>query len=586
MHDETMPASADDLRARVAELEAALKSAAAREAAAQSRAEALQFTHDKLRDAYAQLKLEIELLRRRIFAASAERVDTGQLRLEFEAKMKQLDALAPRAADDAVAAKDADETTGGQPAGDEREPARPPRKKPSGRRNLADVDLPEERIEILDPEQEGQSERIGFEESYKIGRRKAGLVKYVVARAKYRVHVDDAAPGESATSVVTAPMPPSTFTRCLAAPCLIAKIATDKFADGLPLYRQEERFAREGLHLDRGTMARWLEELGQVLGAIVLAMRHEALTTAFCIATDATGISVQPERSATKGRRPCDRGHFFVMLADRDHVLYEYTRRETSAAVAAMFKGFSGYVQADAKSVYDVLFNAPANPGLGRDDDDKRAEVGCWAHARRKFYEAAIAKDKRAREALFRIQRIFALEEEWSGVPPSQRTELRKKLAAPEVDAFLDWAAAEYRLVEGIRGLLRTAFGYVVRQRAALRRYLDDGRLRIDNNASERALRGIAVGRKAWLFVGSDIHADATANLFSLIASCRLHGLDPEAYLRDVIRVFIHWPRTRYLELAPRYWAATRARLDEAELKLPLGNLTVPPPPEEQGSPR
>ena len=132
---------------------------------------------------------------------------------------------------------------------------------------------------------------------------------------------------------------------------------------------------------------------------------------------------------------------------------------------------------------------------------------------------------------------------------------------------------------------MRSALGYVVRQRDALRRYLDDGRLKIDNNGSERELRRIAVGRKAWLFVGSDDHAEAAANLFSLIASCRLHGLDPELYLRDLIRILPHWPRDRHLELAPKYWAATRARLDERELKLALGDLTVPPPPQQESPP-
>jgi hypothetical protein len=109
-------------------------------------------------------------------------------------------------------------------------------------------------------------------------------------------------------------------------------------------------------------------------------------------------------------------------------------------------------------------------------------------------------------------------------------------------------------------------------------RFLDDGRLRMDNNESERELRRIATGRKAWLFVGSDDHAQAAGNLLSLIASARLHGLDPEAYLRDLFRVLPHWPRGRFLELAPRYWLATRARLDPAQLEMELGPLTIPPP--------
>jgi len=111
-----------------------------------------------------------------------------------------------------------------------------------------------------------------------------------------------------------------------------------------------------------------------------------------------------------------------------------------------------------------------------------------------------------------------------------------------------------------------------------LRCFLEDGRLRLENNGSGRALRPIASARKSWLFFGSDDHASAAANLFSLVASCKLHGLDPESYLADVLRVMAYWPRARYLELAPRYWADTRARLDDRELARPLGLVTVPPP--------
>jgi hypothetical protein len=127
-------------------------------------------------------------------------------------------------------------------------------------------------------------------------------------------------------------------------------------------------------------------------------------------------------------------------------------------------------------------------------------------------------------------------------------------------------------------GLLRSALGYAVRQKEALLRVLDDGTLRLDNNESERELRRIAVGRKAWLFVGSDDHGQSAGHLMSLIASARLHRIDPEAYLRDLFRVLAHWPRDRYIELAPKYWLATRARLDHDELARDIGPLTVPPP--------
>ena len=218
-------------------------------------------------------------------------------------------------------------------------------------------------------------------------------------------------------------------------------------------------------------------------------------------------------------------------------------------------------------------------------------EVGCWSHARRKFWEATIAKSAVAREGLVRIGRLFALERKWKNRPPVEKTALRAEYARPHLDAFFAWAEAEYERVKNERGLLRSALGYVVRQKAALIRYLDDGRLVMHNNESERQLRRIAVGRHAWLFVGSDDHAQSAAHLFSLIASARLHGLDPELYLRDLFRVLAHWPRDRYLELCPKYWAKTRARLDTVELAVEFGPLTVPPAlpatsPEQQSPPR
>ena len=136
---------------------------------------------------------------------------------------------------------------------------------------------------------------------------------------------------------------------------------------------------------------------------------------------------------------------------------------------------------------------------------------------------------------------------------------------------------AEWEKVKDQRGLLRSALGYAKNHEAALKRFLEDGRLKLDNNHSERALRKVAVGRKNWLFVGSDDHAVSTANLLSMIASAKLHDLDPEQYLRDIFRVLPHWPADRYLELAPKCWLATRERLDAAQLDAEIGPLTVPP---------
>ena len=560
----TKPRSAKALAARVAALEAAL-------AAAHGQVAELTRERDTLRASYERLRLDLELLQRRIVIAKAERVDTAQLELEFAAKLAALDALSAELDGGAGAAAPT-------PAGDT--PGSPARKKPVGRRDLRQANLPEERVEIDDPIFEeqvarGEAQRIGFEESYKLAWQRGGLRRLVVARVKYRV------PGEvpETTLLATAPMPAETFARSLAAPSLLARIIVEKYLDGMPLHRQEDRFARDGVRLDRGTMCRWVEDAGATAGAtVILAARNEAMHTAFCIATDATGVLVQPLRTE-QTRQPCRRGHYLVQIADRDHVFFEYLPRETGAAIGELFKGFSGYVQADAKSVYDTLFRPPeAKPP---DDDADLAtcsEVGCWSHARRKFWEATVAKSVVAREGLARMGRLFALERKWKGRPVVEVKALRAQFARPHLDALFTWAEAEHKTVLGERSLLRTALGYLVRQKDALMRYLDDGRLVMDNNRSERELRRVAVGRKAWLFVGSDDHAQSAAHLFSLVASARLHGLDPEAYLRDLFRVLAHWPRDRFLELSPRYWASTRSRLDARELAAEIGRLTIPDP--------
>jgi len=181
---------------------------------------------------------------------------------------------------------------------------------------------------------------------------------------------------------------------------------------------------------------------------------------------------------------------------------------------------------------------------------------------------------------------MFELDAAWRREQADEVLRLRRQHLRPHLESFFAWAESEYERVRQQRGLDRAALGYAVRQKAALMRVLDDGRLVLDNNRSERELRRIAVGRKGWLFVGSDGHGESAGHLFSLVASARLHGLDVEEYLRALFRVLPHWPRDRYLELAPKYWAATCARLDAAQLASEYGPLTVSPAPEQQPSPR
>ena len=567
MGDETATsASTETLQARVVELESAL-------AASNSDLVTARGERDKLREAWQAVKFELELMKKRLFVAKAERVDVAQLELEFAKKLAELDALSKRLepVPPWMIAAVAGASGGG--IGN-------PQKKTGGRRDVREMELPEERIELFDADLEGRQlvKRLGFEESFKLAWRKGGFIRVVVARAKYQVENSQTAQEQGAppTAVVTAPVPSEAFPRLLAAPSLVAHVIVKKGCDGMPLHRLQEAFLRDGAKLDRGTMSRWLEDVGNTLGAtLVEAARRHFMATAFSFLTDATGVLVQPLKGhEKKNHQPCRRGHFFVQLADKDFAFFEYVPRETSDAVADLFKGFAGYLQADAKSVYDVLFPPPDADARA---EDECLEVGCWCHCRRKFWGAAIAHCAVSREALVRIQRIFENEEKWKGLAPEHIKALRDERTRPLIDAFFEWATLEYAKVKDTRGLLRSALGYAVRQRAALSRFLDDGRLGLDNNASERELRRIAVGRKAWLFVGSDDHAQAAAALFTLIATCKLHNLEPEGYLRDVLRVLGHWPKDRYLELCPHVFAATRARLNPVELAKEVGPLTVPP---------
>ena len=625
-----------DASHRIVGLEASLKQATSELAKARDELKRTQGDLEKLRHAYQRILEQLALMRKRLFAAKSERKDTTAEQLVFDGLLAEASLLmraleAAEQAEQAQKAEQAEHKTPETPAAPESPKKEDePRPKPKGRRNLADSTLPVVRVEILDPELEGKAKRIGFEESSRLGYERGGARHIIVARAVYKVE-DDAAtrpsterattsaegertaqepeattrplatehaelptePVDSSqrrTRLITAPLPKELFRRGLLAPSMIAYILAAKYTMGLPFYRIEQQFASNGTCLDRGTMCRYAEDAGATLGAIVLAARDEAFAESFCLSTDATGISIQPTPIADGTRQPCRKGHFFVVLADRDHVFFEYQPKHTSAAVSEMFKGFSGYIQADAHAVYDALFRGPAGPdadsGSGSDTELPK-EVGCWSHGRRKFWEAAVCKHRLGVEGLARVNAIFAADKPLWKLAPAKRHALRQQYVRPLVDSFFAWAKATLTVTTE-RGLVATALGYAVRQEGPLRRFLDDGRLRMENNASERALRHVAIGRKNWLFCGSDDHADAAANLFSLVASCKLHALDPEAYLADVIRVMPCWPRARYLELTPKYWARTRARLDPTELARPLGHVSVPGPlpPEEQQLPR
>jgi len=514
-----------------------------------------------LEETVANLAQENLLLKRRLFGNKTERSHTSEAQLALgdllasEARLqKELDAAVAKAKEDA----------GAEPQG----PASPgERGKPKGRRDLLASNLPRFVVEILDEELEEKGcRRIGFDDSAQLMFRRGGFSVLVKRVARYEV-VEG-----GTTTAVTVPSPETLFPRGLLHSSTVAHLMVAKFGLGVPHYRLERDFTDQGLTLDRGTMGRYVEQAGNTLGAtIVHAMWADAIASAQVISTDATGALIQPAKGAADGRaQACKKGHFFTAVVDCDAVLFAYVEHHSSESVKQLFSGFRGYLQADASNVYDVL-----ERGRPNDTEDGVTLVGCFAHLRRYFFEAAICRYPVGLRGLMRIRAIYAADEAMSRAPPAERQTLREQHLRPLVTGFFDWARGERAVAQG-RNLATKALGYAINQEAELLRVLEDVNLPLDNTRSERALRKIVVGRKAWMFYGSDTHAEAAAATFSIIASCRLHRLDPFAYLDEVLRLLPYWPRHRYLELAPKHWQATRSRLRPEELAAPLSAFEIP----------
>lgn len=514
-----------------------------------------------LRQTIVELTHENQLLKRRLFGNKTEHTQTSELQLALGSLLddeKQLQKQLDEAVSNAAAAgKDGDGT-----------PSRAGEKtktKPKGRRDLLASGLPQVPLEILDPELEKTAKRIGFERSLHLMHVRGGFKVLVKLTAKYEL------PGKDGTTVLGVEAPRTLFPRGILHSSAVAHILVQKFSLGVPHYRLEQHLQDEGVELGRGMMCRYVEEAGSALGAtIVHAMWQDALENGCIISTDATSALVQPVKSKGAPRQACKKAHFFTAVVDTDHVLFAYAERHTQAFVQKLFHGFKGFLQCDAHNVYDILERGPP-----RRDDEGVSLVGCWAHCRRYFFEAAICKYPIGVQGLMRIRAIYAADAAFGRMPPAKRKLMRAEHVRPLMESFFEWVEQARAAAHG-RDLATKALGYAFNQKQQLLRVLDDGRLPLDNTRSERSLRKIVVGRKNWMFYGSDTHAESAAAIFSIIASCRLHAIDPQQYLDEVLRVLPYWPRERHLELAPKLWATTRAKLRADELAAPMGAITIP----------
>ncbi len=385
--------------------------------------------------------------------------------------------------------------------------------------------LPEERIEVdLPADQKVTTDgtplkRIGEEVTVKLGFKPAAFFKKLIVRPKY------ADPRDPDAGVQCAKLPAQLIDGSLLDATLGAHLLVSKYADHLPLFRIEEIYQRGGVAIPRSTLSDWVIALSEWLKPLVLRL-HAALLKQPVIHVDETVLPLQ-----SIGRTINARAWAYVGR-DPAIVVYDFTIDKAGSHVRQFLQSWSGgYLQADAASNYDELYRQ--RPEI--------REIGCWAHARRKFFEIAVLADKNkqrvlAHEPVEQIGELFAIERAASeaGDSPPERGKRRAREATPILEAMRLWGE------ENLRELLpksptAAAIAYMQRNWAALTRYVDDGSIAIDNNAAERALREIAVGRKNWLFAGSERGGEACAIATSLIETAKAHGHNPLAYLSDVL---------------------------------------------------
>ena len=482
---------------------------------------------DEYRKLIALLREEIERLKRGLLGQKAERIPKNDAQLSL-AILGLLEAGKSLAETPAPAHETAEET----------ETITYERRKPA--RRAPPENLPVVTLEVIpdDVQRKGLEnfERIGQDESKSVEKRSSAVVVLHTIRPKF---VPKDRPKNAETTVVIAEPPELPIPRGNAGPGILAETIVRRWQDHLPLTRLESIYAREGLPLARSTIAGWHEQLSALAAVVVDAMRKDALLQPY-LCTDSTGVLVQaPEK--------CRTGHFWVYVAPERHVFFEYSAKHDGAAADAVLKDYKGFLVADATSVLDHLY-----------ESGDILEVGCWAHTRRYFYKAFGAQPDVAREPLAMIGALFKIERDLVSAPRKKRSETRERLSRPLVEKFFAWCKEqESRALDETP--LAKAIGYALNQQEALERFLAEPMLPIHNNVSERNLRRIAVGRKNWLFVGSDESAAIASTFVTLLASCQMHGIEPWAYLRDIFCLLPQWKTHRALELSPFRWRETFA---------------------------
>jgi len=346
----------------------------------------------------------------------------------------------------------------------------------------------------------------------------------------------------SCDTIVQALAPTRPIERGMAGPGLLAHVLVGKYADHLPLYRQAEIYAREGVELDRTLLAQWVGQTAALLTPLTNALQKHVFA-ADVVHGDDTPIPVlAPGRGKTKT------GRLWTYVRDErpsagkvaPAVWFTYTPDRKGEHPQKHLHDFTGVLQADGYTGFSKIY-----------ESGRVLEAACWAHVRRKFVDLhELHQSPVAAEVLDRIGALYAIEKEIRGRSPDERAAVRRERSRPLLDTLHAWLQQTLETLSQ-KSATAKAIRYALTRWEALRRYCDDGRIEIDNNAAERALRCVALGRKNFLFAGSDAGGERAAAIYSLLGSAKLNGYNPEAYLREVLTCIAEHPITRIADLLP-----------------------------------
>jgi len=473
------------------------------------------------------LSHRLDLALRRLYGRSSEKINPQQLLL-FGRAMQPPEQAAQEIE---ALAEDQDVAACNQAS---------PKRRGHGRRPLP-ADLPRHRLEhpmapeeLICPSCDKPRVRIGEVVSEQLDYTPASL--FVIQHVQPKFACPQCEDGGVATA--EKPTEGQVIDKGLAGPGLVAHVVTSKYADHQPLYRLEGMLARHGVEIARSTMCGWMKAAADLLTPLVMLMALRVRQSKV-VHTDDTPVPVQaPGNGKTKT------GRMWVYLGDYHHpyTVFDYTPSRSRDGPVAWLKDFEGYLQADAYSGYDCIYAT-----------GKVMEIACWAHARRKFYDARTSDAARAHHVLAMIRLLYDAERDAKELDADARLTLRQERSRPLLDQLHTWLLNKRDAVLP-KSPIGGAIGYALNHYEALRRYITNGDLAIDNNTAERAIRPLVVGRKNYLFFGSDTGGRTAAILYSLTATAKRHSLDPFVYLRDVLATIAATPISQLDQFLPDRW--------------------------------